>query len=90
MNQEPGTRLVITSPPTGATYLIDPTLRADFQTVPLRTEGAVGRVDWSTGDRALGTTLGDTPLVWPLSRGTHTFTARDSNGRTARAVIVVK
>ena len=41
-----GERLRIVNPPSGATYLFDPTLRAEFQTLPLRAvaepEGRVG------------------------------------------------
>jgi penicillin-binding protein 1C len=80
----------ITSPPTGATYLIDPTLRPDFQTLPLRAQGAVGRVEWRLNNRPLGTTLGDTPLAWTLTRGSHTITARDANGQTAQSRIVIR
>jgi penicillin-binding protein 1C len=84
------TPLTIVSPPSGATYLIDPTLRPDFQTLPLRAEGAVGRVAWSVNGTSVGSTIGDAPLSWPLTRGQHTVTAVDANGRTARTHILVK
>ncbi len=87
---KPSTGFAIMSPPSGATYLIDPTLRPEFQAVPLRAQGAVGRVDWSSNGRPIGTTLGDRQLPWPLTRGTHTLTAVDSNGRQAQSVIVIK
>ena len=82
--------LAITSPPSGATYLIDPTLRADFQAVPLKAQGGIGRIEWSLNGQTLGATLGDTPLNWPLTRGAHTITARDANGRRAHSQIIVK
>ena len=47
--------LAIASPPSGATYLIDPTLRRDFQTLPLRavTE-PTGRLEWHVDGRSSG------------------------------------
>jgi penicillin-binding protein 1C len=82
--------LSITSPPSGATYLIDPTLRPDFQSLSLRAQGGIGRIEWLLNGQSVGATLGDTPLTWPLTRGTHTITARDANGRRAESQIVVK
>jgi len=84
------TTLAIASPPSGATYLIDPTLRPDFQSLPLRSQGGIGRIEWSLNGQSLGATLGDTPITWPLTRGTHTITARDANGRRASSQITVK
>ncbi len=84
------TTLAIVSPPSGATYLIDPTLRPDFQSLPLKAQGAVGRIEWSLNGHALGATLGEVPLSWPLLRGTHTISARDAAGRQAHAQLVVK
>jgi len=84
------TTLAIISPPSGATYLIDPTLRADYQSLPLKAQGAVGRIEWSLNGQSLGATLGETPISWPMVRGTHTISARDANGRQAQSQIVVK
>ena len=80
----------ISSPTTGATYLVDPTLKPEFQSLPLRARGAIGRVEWSVNGTPVGISLGDTALAWPLARGTHTISARDANGRTAAARIIVK
>ncbi|MBK9241970.1 MAG: penicillin-binding protein 1C [Acidobacteria bacterium] len=82
--------LAIHHPPAGATYLIDPTLRADFQTLPLRARGATGRVEWFVNDAPVGVSLGEAPLAWPLARGSHTIQARDANGRSASTRIIVK
>lgn len=84
------TTLAIVSPPSGATYLIDPTLRPDFQSLPLRAQGGIGRIEWALNGRSLGATLGETPITWPMVRGTHTISARDANGREAHSQIVVK
>lgn len=80
----------VSSPTTGATYLIDPTLKPEFQSLPLRARGAIGRVEWSVNGAPVGASLGDTALAWPLTRGTHIVAARDSNGRTATSRIIVK
>jgi penicillin-binding protein 1C len=86
----PAQGLEIVSPPDGSTYLIDPTLRAEFQTLPLGLLGARGRVEWRVDDRPLGATTGTQTLYWPLVRGAHVITARDAGGRTASARILVK
>ena len=82
--------LTVTSPPDGGTYLIDPTLRSEFQTLPLRTMGARGRVEWRVDDQPVGSAGGDRALHWPLTRGKHEVIARDTSGQQARASIMVK
>jgi len=82
--------LTVHHPPAGATYLIDPTLRPDFQTLPLRARGATGRVEWFVDEAPVGVSLGEAPLAWPLARGSHTIRARDANGRSASTHITVK
>ena len=82
---------LIVSPADGSTYLIDPTLRREFQTLPLRTTAAApGRVVWTIDGRPLGATEAGAALDWPLTPGRHTLQARDSRGRTATAKIVVR
>jgi penicillin-binding protein 1C len=83
--------LRIASPPSGATYLIDPTLRRDFQTLPLRvTSDRPTDVTWSLDGRVVGQTASERSLSWPLVPGTHTITARDARGHTAEATITVR
>ena len=85
------TALEIASPPPGGTYLIDPTLRREFQTLPLRAvSNDDGPVEWSINGRAIGTSSSTTPLAWPLVPGQHRITARDARGRVAEAAITVK
>jgi membrane carboxypeptidase/penicillin-binding protein PbpC len=79
----------IVNPADGATYLIDPTLRMDFQTLPLRTTGATGDVEWTVSGRRLGRSSAHDSLTWPLERGTHLVRARDAHGRVAEARITV-
>ena len=83
--------LRIASPPSGATYLIDPTLRRDFQTLPLRvTSDRPTDVTWSLNGRVLGRAASEHGLTWALMPGTHTITARDARGHSADTTITVR
>jgi membrane carboxypeptidase/penicillin-binding protein PbpC len=83
--------LRIANPPAGATYLIDPTLRHEFQTLALR---AVAErrteLEWRVDGRALGSASSESALDWPLAPGTHVISARDRQGRVAEATVVVR
>lgn len=83
--------LRVLSPPDGAVYLIDPTLRRDFQTIGLRgvSDGA-SPLEWRVDDTPVGTSSPDAALNWPLAPGHHVISARDRQGRSASASIVVK
>jgi penicillin-binding protein 1C len=81
----------ITNPADGATYLIDPTLRREFQSLPLRVTAAdTGAVEWFVNGVAAGTAPSDGVLTWPLIVGRHRITARDASGRTVQATIEVR
>ena len=83
--------LSIVSPPAGATYLIDPTLRREFQTLSLRAvSNTRTSIAWSVNGRPVGTADSDRKVEWPLTPGRHQVMARDQAGRTAAAVIVVR
>ena len=82
--------LEITSPADGATYMIDPTLRPEFQELPLRFVGASGRVRWTIDDVEVGAGTVDQRVAWPLQRGEHVVRARDARGQVAEASILVK
>ena len=83
--------LTISNPPAGATYLIDPTLRREFQTLSLRavTERRT-RLEWQVDARPVGSSSSESALEWPLAPGTHTISVKDRDGRGAEAKIVVK
>ena len=86
-----GDTLRISNPPDGATYLIDPTLRREFQTLALRAvRSAPGPLEWIVDGRSLGTVPSTRPTTWPLIPGRHTFIARDADGRAAEATITVR
>lgn len=81
----------IANPSDGATYLIDPTLRREFQTLSLRAvSDASGEIAWTIDGKAAGVTTPGTAIDWPLVPGSHRIAARDGRGRTAEAHITVR
>jgi penicillin-binding protein 1C len=87
-----GGGFAIVSPADGSTYSIDPTLRREFQTLPLRTIGAAsgGRIEWSVDGRLLGSVDASQPRHWMLVPGEHRISARDARGRVASARVTVR
>ena len=81
----------ITSPADGSTYLIDPTLRREFQTLPLKAVSSHGgRIQWTIDGQSLGSSSPGQAVHWPLAPGRHQITARDERGRSAEATITVR
>ncbi|HYR29962.1 MAG TPA: penicillin-binding transpeptidase domain-containing protein, partial [Thermoanaerobaculia bacterium] len=74
--------LRISNPANGATFLIDPTLRREFQTLRLRAS-AMTPVTWQINGRRVGN-------EWPLERGRHKVTAVDGRGGRDEVEIFVK
>jgi penicillin-binding protein 1C len=84
-------RLQILSPPAGAVYLRDPTLRDAFQTLPLRAAGgAGGELRWEVDGVLVGTTPSGAALDWPLRAGRHTVSVVGGAGERESATIVVR
>jgi penicillin-binding protein 1C len=87
----PQEALRIVNPPGGATYLRDPTLREEFQTLMFRAvAGAGSRLAWEVDGRAVGSAPPEAAVAWPLAPGRHLVTVRDEHGRRGEAEIVVK
>ena len=83
--------LLIANPPAGAIYSLDPTLRREFQSLPLRAvTGRPTTVTWRVDGAMIGTASSDRPVRWPLAVGSHEIEVRDAEGRRARTSIVVK
>lgn len=82
--------LVIENPPDGAIYLIDPTLRTEYQSLDLRARGRAGVITWKIDGRPFAQVPRDQTVLWPLIRGAHTIEASDSDGGSAIAGIRVK
>jgi membrane carboxypeptidase/penicillin-binding protein PbpC len=83
-------RLRIVNPPPGATYLFDPTLRAEFQTLPLRAvaDSRAARLEWEVDGRAVGASPADRALDWPLARGEHTVAVSDGRSKEETVILV--
>jgi penicillin-binding protein 1C len=73
----------ITNPAEGATYLIDPTLRTEYQTLRLRAASG-SRVSWKVNAHPVPGN------EWPLRPGFHVITAVDGTGRSDSVRIFVK
>ena len=83
--------LAIANPPAGAIYSVDPTLRREFQALPLRAvTGRPTSLTWLVDGATVGTAPSDRALPWPLAVGSHQIEVRDAAGRRARASVVVK
>ena len=83
--------LAIVAPLAGAVYLLDPTLRREFQALSLRSSGgAPGAKRWMVDDDDLGAETDAAPLRWPLAAGTHAFTVRDAVGHEAKTGVIVR
>jgi penicillin-binding protein 1C len=72
--------LRITNPANDATYLIDPTLRSEFQSLHLR---ATGDAKWIVDGKP-------SAREWPLAPGKHVIAAMDSRGRHDAVTITVR
>jgi penicillin-binding protein 1C len=74
------TKFRITSPPNDATYLVDPTLHREFQSLHLRaTHDATWLVDGKPASRE-----------WPLRAGKHTIVATNGRGERDGVIITVR
>lgn len=73
-------RLTITSPADNATYLIDPTLRREFQALRLR---ASTEAKWTVDGKHV-------QQEWPLAPGRHVIAAVDGRGRRDTVTITVR
>ena len=88
---EAQTALKVVSPASGSTYSVDPTLRRDFQALPLRAIAAhPTTLTWFVDGARVGATSSERALSWPLVVGSHEVEVRDDAGRSARASVLVK
>jgi penicillin-binding protein 1C len=73
--------ITIVSPIEGATYYLAPL--AVEQKIPLRAEGAVGRVWWYVDGEYIGTSPPEEAFFHTFPDGRHTVSAADGDGRSA-------
>ena len=83
-------RLTIVRPLPGAVFMLDPTLRPEFQAVTFAAQGGVQPLEWQVNGRRLRTDASGAPERWPLTRGRHEVIVRDAAGATATAQIEVR
>lgn len=90
-SRRPAPALAIANPPSGAIYSVDPTLRRQFQAIPLRavTERPT-TLTWLVDGATIGTASSESAVAWPLQIGTHDIEVRDAQGRRARTSVLVK
>lgn len=86
----PGARLRIENPPEGAIYLIDPTLRAEYQSIELRAVANSQTLTWMIDGSPVGSTPADRGLFWPLAPGRHRAEVRDGAGNRDEVGFVVR
>ena len=90
-SEHPHAAITIVSPPPDSTYLIDPTLRRDFQTLPLRAVSeADGPIEWTVSGHPVASTDEGDAFEWPLAPGRHHIVARDRRGHTAETFVTVR
>jgi penicillin-binding protein 1C len=85
------TELAIVNPPGGAIYSVDPTLRREFQALPLRVvTPSPTTVTWRVNGATIGTTSSEASLAWPLAVGAHEIEVTDAAGRRATTSVRVE
>jgi len=84
--------LTIASPPAGAVYLFDSTLRREFQALELRANAGAGSrmLSWTVDGKRVGRSRSDEPVAWPMTRGKHRIEVTDDRGRVASTSIEVR
>jgi penicillin-binding protein 1C len=83
-------RLAIVRPLPGAVFMLDPTLRPEFQALTFVAQGGHGPLLWTINGRPLRTDERGDPERWPLVRGRHEVVVRDGRGATAATRIEVR
>ena len=82
--------LTIVRPLAGGVFLLDPTLRPEYQMLSLAARGGSGTLHWFVDGAALEEAAPDDTVRWPLVRGRHEILVRDSTGREARTHLTVR
>ncbi len=84
-------QLTIVRPVAGAVFMLDPTLRPEFQALTFAARGGRAPLQWTiNGDALAPDDASRTTARWPLARGRHDVVVRDAAGRTAATRIEVR
>ncbi|MCC7043780.1 MAG: penicillin-binding protein 1C [Acidobacteria bacterium] len=89
-NRNDAAHLAIVRPLPGAVFMLDPTLRPEFQALTFVARGGHGPLHWTINGRPLRTDERGDPERWPLVRGRHEVVVRDGRGATAVTRIDVR
>jgi membrane carboxypeptidase/penicillin-binding protein PbpC len=88
---DPHSALAIARPLGGAVFLLDPTLRPEFQALRLSARGSVsGRLEWFVDGVSVAIADRDEVVRWPLVPGRHTVRVRDERGASAETWVEVR
>ena len=88
---KPAAAIEIVNPPAGGVYLIDPTLRREFQTLALRAvTPQPTEIEWTVSGQVVGKSSSEQAMEWPLLPGAHRIVARDGRGRVSEVSVLVK
>jgi membrane carboxypeptidase/penicillin-binding protein PbpC len=71
-------------------FLLDTTLRPEYQMLSLAARGGTGTLQWFVNGVALREAAPDEVVRWPLRRGRHDILVRDEAGREARSHLTVR
>ncbi len=84
--------IIIENPPDGTTYLIDPTLRMEYQSLELQAicGDMQSNIIWKIDGEVIGSSSADRPLFWPLRRGKHILEAIDTLKQRSSVTFLVK
>jgi penicillin-binding protein 1C len=84
--------LSIVSPPSGATYRIDPTLRGSYQQLALRalSNGPARKLAWSVDSKRWEEAWSDIEVSWPLTPGDHRIRVTDGRENSDEVLIFVR
>jgi penicillin-binding protein 1C len=83
-------RLTIVRPVAGAVFMLDSTLRPEFQALTLAARGGRAPLQWTVNGNAVPPDATGISARWPLARGRHDVVVRDAAGQTATTRIEVR
>ena len=83
-------RLTITRPLGGALFLLDPSLRPEFQALTFSATGGDGPLEWFVDSASIAVVEPGRTVRWPLVRGRHRVAVKDRAGATDETTIVVR
>jgi len=90
LGRQDHSRLTITRPLGGALFLLDPSLRPEFQALTFSARGGDGPLEWFVNGTSIAVVDQERGVRWPLARGRHRITVTDRRGETAETTIVVR